>query len=149
MNDDREPLPAWFVAFHPPKVRSIWTRFLKSGFGHCFAFAPDNGRWIIVDQAFDCAYVRTIDEAHVKRMWKHLHEIGATVLLADMRFNPVRAPRLGATCATSVAVLLGERGLCALTPFGLYRILRRRGALTIMEPSNGIDIQLSQNPNAG
>jgi hypothetical protein len=127
-------LPAWYVAFYPSPNKSIWTRWLKRGFQHCCAFAPDEGRWLLVDGAFDVTIIRAVHDPVAATFWALLKERGATVLLVPVTTSSVYAPRLIATCATLAASLVGVRGFCALTPYRLYRTLLARGATIAMEP---------------
>lgn len=127
-------LPAWYVAFHNSQQPQWWARFLKPGFQHVFAFAWDErgGRWVIVNYGLEASYVRALDANEIAAVWANLAAMEATVVLARVECAPRRIPRLLASCVTNVAALLGLPGVCALTPFALYRTLLKRNAVTVM-----------------
>jgi len=127
-------LPAWYVAFHGSVQPRWWARLLRPGFQHCFAFAWDEaaGRWLVVNHALEASFVRALTVAESGVLWANLHAMGATVLLARVEASPRQFPRLIASCVTTTAALLGLPGACALSPFGLYRTLLRRGAVRVL-----------------
>lgn len=128
----------WLVMFAEPRSPAWWARVLRPGFRHCYAVAwyADQECWV----EFNPTRVGT-----VIRLWKK-EDFPArlTVMLAEStvvlrviaRADRGNAPAI-AFCVGQMKALLGIRSW-ALTPFGLYRDLRKRGAevVTVDEPQS-------------
>lgn len=127
-------LPAWYVAFVPGRGH-WWQRFLKPGFGHCYAFGWDapGDRWLLFAWGLDGIAVRSMPHAWFPAFLAAVQAEGATVLLAKSHQTPVTRLRLLSTCVTAIAALLGLPVRRALTPYALYRTLLAHGAVPVME----------------
>lgn len=115
----------WFVAFLPASA-AWYHRFLKPGWQHVVCFAPLNQeRWVVIDALWTHMEVAIVDIDTLDRLVSHLAEHG-TILKARVRPSPVRFRTL-ATCVTFAKHLVGDRSW-AITPWQLYRSMRRNGA---------------------
>lgn len=130
---DSGALEKWFVVFQNSAQPVWWQRWLKPGFQHVEAYGWDDigKRWVIVSPTLDIAVVRAFPPAVFADYLAELHKRGARILLAEAGINGPRRPRFFASCVTVVMALLGIGGVCAVTPFSLYRILRQRGAVEV------------------
>ena len=133
MIDVGKPLEWWYVAFVDAQA-TPWHRLMKRGFRHCYAFAWDEAadRWVILEPGFDGVYLRPVRDEIVAALWAQLAREGAHVLLARGEGHRMQRPRLLLTCVTAIAALLALRRCCAVSPWQLYRTLRRRGAIEVL-----------------
>ena len=133
MNDIGRPLEWWYVVFVAAD-RTIVHRFLKPGFQHCYAVAWDEAadRWVIIEPGFDGVYVRAVRDDVMAALWAELHRRRAHVLLARAERHQMFRPRFMLTCVSAIAALLALRRCCAVSPWQLYRSLRKRGAVEVL-----------------
>jgi len=126
-------LPKWFVAFSDGARPVWWQRGLRRGFRHVEAFAWDGDAraWVVVSPACDICVVRAMPADVGAAYLAELHKRKATVVLAETACDGPGRPRLLATCVTAISSVLGLPGLCAVTPYGLYRTLLHRGATKV------------------
>ena len=133
ISDCGRPLEAWYVAFVDAQP-TPWHRLMKPGFRHCYAFAWDSAadRWVVLEPGFDGVYLRPVRDEVIGLLWARLAADGSRVLLARSEGHRMLRPRLLLTCVTAVAALLALRRCCAVSPWQLYRTLRRRGAIEVL-----------------
>jgi hypothetical protein len=127
-------LDTWMVAFVDYGRNLWWHRFTNRGFRHVFAFAYDTttGTWIVFDPTLEGFIVRPLPRSAVDAMIADLMLRDAVILKCKAEGKSPRRPRLFATCVTVVSHLLGLPG-CAVRPYGLYRMLLKRGAVPAFE----------------
>jgi hypothetical protein len=118
----------WIVAFRDAGA-VWWRRFLRPGFGHCwaFGFCPRTGHWLVVEPTFSRVVVAVATPRQVEAWFEAAAERRITLVRAPCRDEEVVRPRFFVTCAGCVAALLGMRRY-PLTPWGLFRTLRAAGA---------------------
>ncbi|MCB9979425.1 MAG: hypothetical protein H6862_07485 [Rhodospirillales bacterium] len=118
--------PDAFVVF-TGETEIRWLRFfLKPGFRHCFVLVRKGGRWISFDPL---AHRIDLDAPEVPDGFdlpEWLDQRGFTVVPAwiDRR---VRGPAFFApmNCVEAVKRVLGLRARCVVTPWRLYRHLKK------------------------
>lgn len=118
----------WIVAFEP-RTSAWWGRFLRHGFGHCFAFGfcTRTGHWLVVEPTFERVAVGIATPRQVEAWFEAAAEGRLRLLRARCQDHRAVRPRFIVTCAGAVASLLGLRRY-PLTPWGLFWTLRRAGA---------------------
>ena len=112
-----------------------WLRGLRSGFRHCFAAIQDGSSWIACDPLKDRMEVCLLQLPGSFDLSAFYAEQGHTVLVGEI--DRSRRPRQVVpsvlTCVGVVQRLVGVHAPWALTPWQLYRHLRRAGWLTLEE----------------
>jgi hypothetical protein len=123
----------WFVAFYdapvtgPARWWQIFTRHHR-GFGHCSAFGYDPATriWLYVDWTASGLAVYSFDDQTVETLLCAFAARGV-ILESDVGDARVNLPSLPLYCVSVVKHLIGYKGF-AVTPWQLYRALKRRGA---------------------
>lgn len=119
---------AVWVAFSG-RADQPWLRLLRPGFRHCFGALADGRGWTLVDPLAGRLVVERLAvpaEFDLPAFWRRA---GFRVLgpFTPAPPRPSLAPFLAPfTCVTACLRLLGLGWVGVLTPFGLYRRLRRR-----------------------
>lgn len=117
----------WIVIFcDGPGGRRWWHWLFKPGFRHCFALGWDGRCWLQVDGLSNILDVRSFADVEMRVVMALLREAGAAAIAVDRRVVSRGIFRGPLYCVPTVKHLLGVRA-CALTPWQLYRALRRRG----------------------
>lgn len=118
----------WLVFFTEPTGAAWWARVLRPGFRHCYALSwyADQERWVEFNPSRTGTVIRLWREEEIAPRLARLLDEASVVLRVASRSNRLNAP-LFAFCTAEVKALLGVRSW-AWTPFGLYRVLLRRGA---------------------
>ncbi len=108
------------VCFHDDGSGFL-SRFLKSGFRHCFVAIRNGNYWIVIDgQCLPLAEVLAPGDFDLAAFYR---DKGFTVVETEQRASVPRGPFVVASCVGLVKIVLGVR-LTAITPYGLYRDLR-------------------------
>ena len=117
----------WIVAFEP-RTSAWWGRFLRDGFGHCFAFGfcARSERWLVVEPTFERGVVAVAEVGQVEAWFAEADAGRLRLVAVECQDQAVRRPRFVVTCAGAVAGLLGLRRY-PLTPWGLFRMVRAFG----------------------
>ena len=121
----KQAVREWFVVFEPT-TSAWWGRFLKEGFGHCYAFGLDvqADRWVAIEPLFEHVRVDVLDGALVDWFWRRAMAGELRILKVPVQDVAYRRPRFLVTCAGCVASLIGLRRY-PLTPWGLFWMVRR------------------------
>lgn len=100
-------------------------RFLKRGFRHVFCLVDDGQFWVLVDGLMGVPAVKAVTASSFDVAAWYRGE-GFTVVETERGTNPPRGPFISANCVGMVKTALGIRAPFALTPYQLYRTLKRR-----------------------
>lgn len=120
----KEPVREWFVVFEP--TTSIWWgRYLKRGFGHCYAigFDAEADRWVAVEPLLEHVRIDVLSPEMVDYFWARAKAGELRMVLVPQQGGSRPMPHFLVTCAGAVASLLGLRRY-PLTPWGLFRMVR-------------------------
>jgi hypothetical protein len=105
-----------------------WLRALRPGFRHCFAALRDEGGWTVVEPVSGRLLVLRVAMPADYDLPGFYRRAGLRVL-GPFAPGPARARPLPAlapqTCVALCRALLGAGAPFALTPFGLFRRLRK------------------------
>jgi hypothetical protein len=132
----------WLVCFYDPVTPSWHARFARKGFGHCnvAGFIPEIEKWMIADWSAQGLATYLLESEAMTPIFAAL-SLHGKVLAVDVprrrpKFLPV--PRIF-YCVPLVKQVIGLRS-GALTPYGLFCVLRARGARPMFElaASNGV-----------
>lgn len=135
----------WFIVFNEgtwdpkaPWVRRVrfgwWRPFLRRGFRHVWCVRWDGWNWLAVNATYygtDC-WVEPFDE----ETWLpgHYVEQGSTVLHVKAVRVHRYIPQSVIPCVGTAKRLLGIRSAGVVTPYGLFRYLKRgRNGLEVAE----------------
>lgn len=123
-----------------------WLRLFRPGFRHCFAALADREGWTLVDPLSGRLVVQRLAVPRAFDLPAFWRRAGFRVLgpFTPAPPSPSRLPPLlPASCVSACLALLGRRRLFAVSPYGLYRALRRE-----LEESHGVGRNtLTQNPS--
>ena len=112
------------VFFGDTGAGHILDPLLKPGFRHCAVSIEDeNGVWILFDAGAGvpriCALVSCDDLA------EHYRTHGFTVIETEQKNSPPKGPFLSANCVGMVKAVLAICAPLCVTPYQLYKYLRR------------------------
>lgn len=122
-----------------------WLRWLRPGFRHCFVALDDGAAWLTVDPLLHRLEVRASGLPSAFDLAREYRKLDLAVLEIVPAAVPLRRAPLGLfTCVETAKRLLGIRAPWVLTPWQLYRFLRRRsgsrgapaGAAGLSPPGN-------------
>lgn len=118
-------LPEWIVVFER-RTTVWWGRFLRDGYGHCWAMAFDvkAEAWVMVNPLFEGTLCRVMPDTGVRNQFQRAREGEVKMVSVPFQAQRVVRPRLLVTCAGCVASVLGLRRY-PLTPWGLLWTVRR------------------------
>ncbi len=102
----------------------ILAPLLKRGFRHVFVALQNGDYWIRVDAMTGVPVAQVVAAAGYVLMGVYL-DAGFTVLELKTGAAPPLGPFVLANCVGLTKALLGIRKLPVVTPFGLYRHLRK------------------------
>jgi len=127
-------LEEWVVGFRDFGQQAWYTRLMKPGFRHCFAFTfdPCSGVWIVIDPTLDSAFIRAYSPRQFTILLNAYTAKQIKFLKVKAQRNHVNRPRLLLTCVSAVAHILGLK-TSAVTPLQLYRYLLKIGSESIFE----------------
>ena len=97
---------------------------LKRGFRHCFCALQTGPYWVLIDALDGVMDIRVAAPATYDLATFYRAE-GFSVIETNQRSKPLRAPLVTTNCVGCVKCVLGIRS-AALTPWGLYKALRRQ-----------------------
>jgi hypothetical protein len=123
--DAAPPVRAWAV--FTGQTDLAWLRLLKPGFRHCFLALNDGRHWLTLDPlaTFTELAVQPVPADFDLAGWYRAN--GLTVVEAAMVRGHCRPAPLGPfSCVEALKRALGIHDRWLLTPFQLYRHLRRR-----------------------
>lgn len=110
-----------------------WLRLLRSGFRHCFCLLPvEPGTWLLIDPRCNRLDVRPVVGQSRENLHRHFRRAGYRVVATDP--GPAEPPRgplwlallpMPYTCVEAVKRALGLQTPWILTPYALYRRLRK------------------------
>lgn len=107
-----------------------WLRPLKRGFRHCFAALADETGWTVLDPLSGRLVVARLDLPAGFDLPGFYRRAGLQVLGPFAAAEPRRRwlPPLGPfTCVALCRALLGPAAPFAITPYGLFRFLKKNG----------------------
>lgn len=143
--EDRPLLRTWLVFFSNPSGSAWWTRFMRDGYRHVCAAAwfAHEECWVVFDPTRRGVVIEVWHADEFDARLGDLALRASVVLRVKGQFERKAAPA-AFWCVGAVKALLGIRCL-ALTPFGLCRDLRRRGAEFVDVPCvvTGSDVAAS------
>jgi hypothetical protein len=103
-----------------------WLRFLKPGFRHCFALIHDTENWIIYDPLAHQTEISAYPDAAARDLADWYRGLGHVVIATEVRAAPMRAVLWRPfTCVEAVKRVLGLHAARVLTPWQLYRVLKK------------------------
>ncbi|HEY7609011.1 MAG TPA: hypothetical protein VIF14_07245 [Alphaproteobacteria bacterium] len=106
-----------------------WLRWLRRGFRHCFVAVDDGVEWLTIDPLLHRLEVRAsglASDFDLAREYRQMDLVVLEVVPAPMALRA--APPGLFTCVETAKRLLGIRAWRVLTPWQLYRFLRRAGS---------------------
>lgn len=103
----------------------VFDPLLKRGFRHVFVALQNSDYWIRVDAMSGVPEVQVLAAADYDLTGFYLATEGFTVLELETGSVPPLGPFVLANCVGCVKVLLGIRAPFAITPYQLYRRLRK------------------------
>ena len=111
------------IVFHD-RGTGFLSRFLKPGFRHCFVVIRNGDYWITVDgcEGVPLVQVTAPGDYDLAAFWR---EAGHTVIETEQRTTVPRSPFAIANCVGLSKAVLCVRST-AITPYGLYKHLRRK-----------------------
>lgn len=112
------------VVFHDHGAH-ILDRFLKPGFRHCFVDIEDGHCWISIDGRVGVPVIAAVAPAEYD-LAAFYREQGFTVVEMERGAAATRLPFINANCVGIVKVILGIRAPLVLSPWQLYKYLRRK-----------------------
>ncbi len=101
-----------------------FSRFLKPGFGHVCVVLRTGDYWVSIDGAFGVPVIKVEADAEFD-LPAHYRKSGVTMLEVEPRDAPIRAPYFAANCVGLVKTVLCVRSFWTITPWALYKYLRR------------------------
>jgi hypothetical protein len=107
-----------------------WLRPLRRGFRHCFAALEDAAGWTVLDPLSGRLVVARLDLPSGFDLPGFYRRAGLTVLGPFQPGEPRRSllpPFAPFSCVSLCRAVLGAGAPFAVTPFGLFRALARRG----------------------
>lgn len=129
------PIPRLWIVFFSDASGRWWTKAFRPGFRHVFAAAwfADQERWVVFDPLRHGLVLQVLrgDEFNYGALLAASH----TAVRINARFERLAIPPVF-YCVGAVKALLGLRS-AAVTPYGLYRALRRIGAEIVERPCVG------------
>lgn len=134
------PLKAWAV--FSGRTDLAWLRMLKPGFRHCFLVLQDGRHWLTLDPlaTYTELAVQPLPAAFDLPGWYRAQ--GLTVVAAPIvRGHRRPAPLAVFSCVEALKRALGIHDRWLITPFQLYRHLRRRqpvGAARGLPPDGAV-----------
>jgi hypothetical protein len=138
-NEDEEiiaPPPArlWLIFFASPRGVSWWCRVLRPGWRHCYAacWYASEERWVVFNPTRCGIVIRLYGRDEFGAPLAAFLDESVAVLRVASRYERGTPPAMP-WCVGQVKALLGIRSW-AMTPFGLYRDLRARGAEVVEPP---------------
>ena len=124
--DVAQPLYARALVVFSGRTGVSWLRWLRPGFRHCFVALDDGIEWLTVDPLLHRLEVRASGLASDFDLAGEYRRMGLIVLEVAPAAVAVRAAPLGLfTCVETATRLLGIRARHVVTPWQLYRFLRR------------------------
>ena len=116
-------IKAWAVFSGRADLR--WLKCLKEGYRHCYAVLNDGRHWIIIDPLsgyMDVSIHQTQQNFNLP-LW--LKNQGYTVVPATIKQREKQAPCMPFSCVEAVKRVLGIHKISIITPWQLYRFLRK------------------------
>jgi hypothetical protein len=107
-----------------PEERHVLARFLKKGFRHVFVCVVMDGHWILLDGCGPLPQIRYLSEESFA-LAEHYMDQGARVVETAQGDKHVRCPMINANCVGFVKYFLCIRAPFVLTPWQLYKHLRK------------------------
>jgi hypothetical protein len=105
-------------------------------FQHCFMFRYLSKRWMLYDWGLDGFHAQPVSRATIDDLVDDIESKGGILVRYDIQERAVRSwPPLVFSCVTVLSELLHLPGT-VWTPRHLYRILRSRGAIELLEARN-------------
>lgn len=102
----------------------VLARFLKPGFRHVFVAVQNGNYWIMVDGCEGVPVVEVIAPSDFD-MAEYFRAMGFTVVETEQRGKAPGAPLAVANCVGLAKAVLCLRAPFAITPYGLYKHLRK------------------------
>ena len=125
--DVAQPLYARALVVFSGRTGVSWLRWLRPGFRHCFVALDDGIEWLTVDPLLHRLEVRASGLASDFDLAREYRRMDLIVLEVIPAAVAMRAAPLGLfTCVETAKRLLGIRAWHVVTPWQLYRFLRRR-----------------------
>ncbi|NKB59010.1 MAG: hypothetical protein GKS00_22005 [Alphaproteobacteria bacterium] len=113
------------VAFHDHGA--FWfSRHLRWGFRHVFVVTLNDGYWVMLDGRDGVPVLEVVAGVDFDLAAFYRKEHGFTVLRVTAPGLPPCSPVMLGTCVGAVKRVLGLRAPWVLTPYQLYRYLKRR-----------------------
>ncbi len=113
------------VVFHNEGAH-ILDRFLKPDFHHCFVAITDDQCWISIDGRLGVPVIEAVAPADYDLATFYREQEGYTVAETTRGTASTRLPFINANCVGIVKIILGIRAPSVLTPWQLYKYLRRQ-----------------------
>jgi hypothetical protein len=123
----REDVQRAFIVFGG-EADQPWLRPLRHGFRHCFAALEDKAGWTVLDPLSDRLLVARLDLPAGFNLPDFYQRAGLTVLGPYDPGEPRRRwmpPLMPFNCVAVCRAVLGPRAPFAVTPYGLFRALKK------------------------
>lgn len=113
------------VVFHDHGA--FWfSKYLRWGFRHVFVVVLRNGYWVMLDGRAGLPELGVVAGVDYDLAGFYRREHGFTVLGMTAPRRRPRSPVMLGTCVGAVKRVMGIRAAWVLTPYQLYRYLKRR-----------------------
>jgi hypothetical protein len=116
------------------RTEIAWLRLLRRGFRHCFCLVPlEPGAWLLIDPRCTRLDVRPVVGQTPENLVRHFGRAGYRVLAADpdplvpldLRVRTAALMPMPYTCVEAVKRAFGVVAPQVLTPYALYRHLKK------------------------
>lgn len=120
----------YYIVFTNAKHNGAFLRHLKKGFQHVFAVKKSFGKkfWIAVNPMTDYMLVDIIPTRDYPLIRDVLVDKTATVLECEVTIREKKGHRIHfISCVETIKALLGIRAFWVITPYQLYKYLKKGG----------------------
>ena len=107
----------YLYAVFTPNRDHWWTRFMHPEYQHCYLIKADNGRWIVYGKCMNGLELETIDDFSIPS--------NGMIVVKAKADDSTRGLLMFNTCVGHIKQALGIRNPFILTPYQLYKHLRK------------------------
>lgn len=134
LRDDETVKRAWVVFSGHADLP--WLKILRPGFRHCYLILNDGKRWITYDPLSSYTDIAVHDLPVEFNLPLWMVQNGTIIVPAKIAIIEKQAPWMVFTCVEAVKRVLGIHNRFIITPWQLYRHLRKGVNADIFKTSN-------------
>ena len=124
LTDKESPDAVWVIFSDETDIRLL--KLLRRGFRHCFIMMQQDERWILIDPRSDKTDIALLPHPAHFNFPRYFTQQGKTVVKVPLRSVPKKiAPLFPLSCVETVKRVLGIHRRFVLTPYQLYRFLKK------------------------